>query len=370
MGTGILGENPARRTEQIGDTEYDPRKEVPHIEAYVPAENGGRKPTYRTLPKDEWEHKRALKEAKENIDEELNSALDHGAEFVSTVDESGPWELGIEARVPEHKVEELNDALPTRLDVNQDTEYGEINVSDIPINVTQVDSITEHYKEDVQWPDNPGVPGGAFVQDINGESGYFSLNVAFEKDNGTQGWVTTGHGPENEGVGIRHGYSESDRDYIGDVEEIVMTGPILKDDPIDCAFISSQSTEDEAPWVTNSNGGSLEYPVAGVLADSELEAVVGDQQFEIHKQGVSTGHTTGHITGVGSGWAYSTFENAVGDSGGPVFKLKEEGGQQVAYIAGGVMGEVDDPESEKDGDAVFTTAEEIESQLDGNFVLE
>lgn len=335
----------------IGNLEYDKGNEVPYL-AFLRGGRRGREPVYEKLPKDEWERKFSVEVARDNIESLLKENYEEESFTVlSSVMEQSPTGYGVTVRSDNLD----SDFLPYSLSVHEETQHGDMDIDDIPVVLEQEAELNRLscFNNDYQWPDSPGVPGGALVDDIDGEAwDYGTITAPFTRA-GQFGWITAGHVVED-ASGVRHGQTSGNRDYIGDVQTRYVS------DYRDYAFVTPNSSENVAPKISNSEGTGYEYDVFGdIITDSALKAHKGDSNW-LTQQGVSTCRGEGTITNVGAEHVETDHMVSGGDSGGPIFRVDTD---DNVKIAGSLNGELDD------GTAVFTTAETIENYLDGQFGL-
>ncbi len=347
--------------QEIGDIVYDATQEVPFVEA-VSRTAGEEQPIYNTLPKDEWERKFAVTRARDRLEDYLDDqSIDADYSLGAVVDEDSHLDLGVEVDVfdaSEPAVYELEQSLPTEVDVERETEYGPVSIGNIPVAVEPVEIEKQcNYDLDNDWPD--GVPGGAaiFNQDDTDVEG--ALTAPFIR-NGVDGWVTAGHMAASTGQDIGTG----DGDPLGEVEEIVNDGKT------DCLFVEifgNGISPDRSRYVANNDGSDYYVPVDGIIPDSGLEAHIGDSDWYVDQQGRETCAKGGNITAVHNNYAESDYDSKDGDSGGPVYHrfFDEAEDEFRADIAGPHGGSIERTFGENT--AWFTTAETVESELSGYF---
>jgi hypothetical protein len=92
-------------------------------------------------------------------------------------------------------------------------------------------------------------------------------------------------------------------------------------DNFDAVVVQNLSADTTRKFASNDGPNSFRdtHPVRGILTNSEIDDQAGNQNFELTKQGASTGRTSGFISSWdGSVFAYRATSQS-GDSGGPVF---------------------------------------------------
>ncbi len=348
--------------QEIGDIVYDATQEVPFVEA-VSRTAGEEQPIYNTLPKDEWERKFAVTRARDRLEDYLDDqSIDADYSLGAVVDEDSHLDLGVEVDVfdaSEPAVYELEQSLPTEVDVERETEYGPVSIGNIPVNVEPVKVEKQcDYDLDNGWPN--GVPGGAAI--INNDSGDKGTLTAPFIRNGVDGWVTVGHMASSTGQEI----VTEGGDSLGDVVERVED----KADGRDFLFaeiFGNGISADRSRYVANNDGSDYYVPVDGIIPDSGLEAHIGDSDWYVDQQGRETCAKGGNITAVHNNYAESDYDSKDGDSGGPVYHrfFDEAEDEFRADIAGPHAGRVERYFGENT--AWFSTAETVENELNGYF---
>ena len=107
-----------------------------------------------------------------------------------------------------------------------------------------------------------------------------------------------------------------------------------------------------------------DYPVRGIISNSEIDDNAGNQNFELTKQGVVTGRTSGFISGWDGSIVSYRASSKPGDSGSPIFHEYENQAQDYTYslIAGIHKGR-------SGGSATGTSIENIEERFNVNVGL-
>jgi len=125
-------------------------------------------------------------------------------------------------------------------------------------------------------------------------------------------------------------------------------------------------SEGVSSYIQDSND-NLEYPIGGAVSDNTLKNKAGNSSYTVYKQGRSTCRDSGWIEDYTAHWDGKTItctpQADDGDSGGPIFHLKENNGTTYAYIAG-IIGW----SANNDTDVRATAAETAENTLDADWV--
>lgn len=189
----------------------------------------------------------------------------------------------------------------------------------------------------------------------------------FHSNEHGNGWTTAGHVVLNGDGGENTIYQITGPDYLDNYKDRDTMG-VSRDghtdgligSNLDYAFIEPNSSERISTQITNPEGTEKQLELTGILSNEELENHVGDDDYTMYTQGVTTERTEGTIENMAGQSQAVVTSNSIedGDSGGPLFYKPNE---DEAYIAGILF-------KKTFGNAASTTAETTEIELDGYFL--
>lgn len=343
----------------------------------------GRKAILKPIPIRKWEIVEAVRDARsqmydlvpaewtENreyitirvetgVEDPVSNSSDPGSRFVAPVYPvyNRETENGTEQITPSVSFDTFRDQFPSTVTgVAGRGTYLETEVSNIPV-VPKKKEVDLHAYYDYEY--RP-VPSGCIFG--TGADASATLGVRADDYNNDQfviltaahifkeivGWSFEAHQPVwlSTSDEYKIGYTDGNRRVNqNDFDAVVVTG------------LSANTTRKFAE-----NDGTLQdqYPVRGIITNSEIDDNAGNQNYELTKQGVATGRTSGYISGWDGSIVSIRASGESGDSGGPWFREYENTQQDYTYslVAGIHKG--------SSGTSINATAiENIESRFNVN----
>jgi len=335
-----------------------------------------RSPIYRTMPKDEWDRRKAATKATNKINQDIRNKW--GATlirpFFTTLDDS-PIHFGVRVdyriikdnkgnkKSPGPKLEEVRNKLPDEVTVEYN---GDKFTSSVKVNKSASQQ-TADCGESVNdmggelWKDN--VPGG--VPCYADGRGSFCASF-YETDYSGPGLITSGHVAGEIGNNV---YQNST--HIGDVFDLTNNNQ-----GVDWAFVRLSGPYSPEYYIADesNNNGDLDYTVDGIVTDEGLMADVDTNEI-YYTQGRESRRESGTLGEMGvndryGGDGYNDVKSAHdvgdGDSGGPLFRI--DSSSTGAYIGGVVYAKFTYwPFDNNCGNCLSTTAETVEEDAPGFF---
>lgn len=343
----------------------DPEKQMPYT-AYkktTKKEKGKspqRKSIHKTIPREEWGRRHCTIDGVEKIANRLDGFTDTNLiRSAFTADNNSHIGFSVKVlyetitdgrgtRSPKRSFEEVQDHLPNKVTGQAGEGNYEVEYKNIPVFVEKLSS------ENVSF--ETYVPGGVYTIPKACQDSFKNgtLCATFNSDNNGDGWITAAHVAKCETNSVA-GEMIHDNDVIGDTTDVYYDGV-----DIDVAFVDSTSGEVPTSKISNTDYDGYDYSIAGRVTNSTLENNVGNTSYELKTSGFTTNRLSGYVTDMtsfGSSAVYTNHSVDNGDSGGPLFEVKDDG----VYIAGVIA------KKTNQGGCKSTTAETTENKLGGQF---
>lgn len=339
-------------TEALADVSDDPKDRVPRLEKLhhtnheaiqEGVEPPQREPVYYTIPYDEWVVIETAHDAAQRVEQQIASKIKSKTNTTSR-DPLANLTFGVTTRTNGHTAEKtvvitysrlissdgevlskpsvslewLTEVAPATATGKVGEDEHEVVRNNIPVQVRERDQVQEDYYSYEYRP----VPGGCAINDQEDWDPTTLCTPAWDYDIGDVVWTTVAHAVEEES-GHRVNQPQLGG-FIGHSDKALISKYF------DAATVYDSYTDYKYNLADGASDGYVEY-IYGTLAWDTIKDHEGDVNYQIYKQGRTTGRKRGHITET---TPYRTYwinaDHDGGDSGGPHFRKEGD----YAYISG------------------------------------
>ncbi|WP_232688716.1 hypothetical protein [Halobacterium zhouii] len=359
--------------ESLADTVGDISDEVPEVAllaynnpdaTFKDADETGRAPIYRTIPRHRWQINHAAMNAAKRVQQAVEKQLggkqdDVGVEVRSDGDSVANRIVIVSTTLEGYTdsttdLDAIHDATPRKAQGVVGSGQHEYK-QQFPVDVEEVHVIPQHYYDS----DYDGsIPGGCELGIQVELANYFGTSTcgAVREDNHGKAMISAGH--------------FIDRAHPSDVNEVNQPqyGEVVgthgwdwESGYFDAGFAYHNEGISQGTQLANDSGGRKPEQIDGIIPYNAIKGSIGDESYSLNIQGCRTGHHDVYPTGIRMGpnendyqFKTSIGDTKEGDSGGPHYKYDNG----YIYI-GGVHAGI----SKEDNEPVATSAEYVENQF-------